>query len=1436
MTDVHRRSRVCRRPLGASAVLAIALAACRPAATTPPSEPRPHPVPAERADPTPRVVDLGPADPVLPPLVAASPEPFTLPALPSRARLGRKASGTKPAAGDEPLLVAIAGARHVVARTDSYVHVAAWRPDGRPAAGARVFLGEQEIGRTDRHGALAVSLPIASATADTLWVLDGPRCGTVELPALQPREGQATDHLFAYTDRGVYRPGDTLRLRGIAWRLAASDRPLRDADIEVTLRDPAGHVVTSAIARTDELGIVAADLPIATTALEGVHTLAVAHGDARAQTGVLVRPFAPVALRIEHTLPFDLPRGARRLAFDLRLSDPVGEPARGAEVEIELSVRGRVRHTIREHVDGDGPHAFSVGRDDLDRVRAGTEEGDVVLATVRVTDDQGREEEATRELRIVPHRFVPSLTLDRALHATGEPVEVALRLLDLERVPQRRTPVELRLAHGDARTTVQAETDGGGLATFRFDMPAARAEAELLVDELDTPIARMAIPWEPHAAMRAATASEEVAAHEETEIVVRFAEGWTPVGDVVHGDLVDATGAIVDAFELPVKRGRAGIVARGRVRAPDWGTARLSLFALGRRGAIDAPPPRGSADVDLALLTAGASMTVDEDRTLSVVLDGVPDKARPGAPIEVRARVRDARGEAVDASIGAALVDSAVLALKDPLARSPAEVLHDARRRTRAMAQSDLPARPVLARNWGDARHDVARAPGPLFGGAVMRCGDPVGTTPDPAAGRSAPDDDEPASTSRPRARRDRAASRPIQTEITLRTRVPTTSTWAPGLRTGDAIAGTLSGTLGEQELVVVASDATGGVGMARAKIRVAQPLSVRADLPASIVVDERVEIPVVVHNATDTKHHVDVELRASDAVETDALDVFARRQDSLALPLQADARGPLGVRVQATGSGHGDAIERTIEVRSNGLPVAHTTTASLDPGTTGIDLEIPPGDAGNDAALEIRLPLALTALLGARGMSAAVTDDPRALVVDLATASTLLGGDVPGPLRAALRGRAIAALGLLRLLQRPDGGFGARRNGPARIHETTLALEGLTDAEAAGLPVPAEMLERTAGWLAARTSDGTLAGTTDLREYDGEPAIVREGVTARIFAALARLDRPHRTAAIEAALEAQTRRFRARIADPDLDPVTRAHALVALVARGAASAQEVASASKRLAAAASEGRVRSAWSHPLEGREAGPAFVAIALHETGSASAGETIRRLASPGSIAAQGRVASLRALVRLGAPPPTTEATVEVLLDGRSVTRVTIDPADPLAGLESLASVPLGRDLAAGSHRVEVRIDGSLVGTARLMARVWTPGEGTTSERSSGRLSAHGPDAIAAGGRAVLRVEAGGAARRGATIRIARSALVEVDRAALARRAGPGHAIESFRIDDEAVHLRLSLRRADVAIDVPLRAARRGTGPLPAVALDPLEGGGPTLVVDPGPVRVD
>src|SRR5690606_24805936 len=139
----------------------------------------------------------------------------------------------------------------------------------------------------------------------------------------------------------------------------------------------------------------------------------------------------------------------------------------------------------------------SVGRDDRDRVRAGTKDGDVVLATVRVTDDQGREEEATRELRIVPHRFAPSLTLDRALHATGEPVEVGLRLLDLERVPQRRMPVELRLAHGDARTTVQAETDGGGLATFRFDMPAARAEAELFVDELDTPIARMAIPWQP---------------------------------------------------------------------------------------------------------------------------------------------------------------------------------------------------------------------------------------------------------------------------------------------------------------------------------------------------------------------------------------------------------------------------------------------------------------------------------------------------------------------------------------------------------------------------------------------------------------------------------------------------------------------------------------------------------------------------------------------------------------------------------------------------------------------------------------------------------------------------------------------------------------------------------------------------------------------------
>ncbi len=131
---------------------------------------------------------LGPADrePPAPPS-AAAPSEFVArgPVRPIGAAPVRRARPDAPGRRGA-LLLAIDTPYQLFGRASSYVHVAAWYPDGRPAAGADVFVDRRGVGRTDRHGTLVFRRSgrdgAAQAVDDgaTLFVVaPGDRCGAV---------------------------------------------------------------------------------------------------------------------------------------------------------------------------------------------------------------------------------------------------------------------------------------------------------------------------------------------------------------------------------------------------------------------------------------------------------------------------------------------------------------------------------------------------------------------------------------------------------------------------------------------------------------------------------------------------------------------------------------------------------------------------------------------------------------------------------------------------------------------------------------------------------------------------------------------------------------------------------------------------------------------------------------------------------------------------------------------------------------------------------------------------------------------------------------------------------------------------------------------------------------------------------------------------------
>src|SRR5690606_4038401 len=154
----------------------------------------------------------------------------------------------------------------------TYVHVAAWTPEGQPAAGATVFSRGREVGTTDEHGTLVfVYPPPQTGSSDSatgyasIAVVAEDRCGEVPFNPYARTPSFASAHLYVYTDRGVYRPGETIHVRTLGWHLAEDYGPLADKPVEYMLRSDAGETVGAATQTTDDFGVATVDFALPTT-------------------------------------------------------------------------------------------------------------------------------------------------------------------------------------------------------------------------------------------------------------------------------------------------------------------------------------------------------------------------------------------------------------------------------------------------------------------------------------------------------------------------------------------------------------------------------------------------------------------------------------------------------------------------------------------------------------------------------------------------------------------------------------------------------------------------------------------------------------------------------------------------------------------------------------------------------------------------------------------------------------------------------------------------------------------------------------------------------------------------------------------------------------------------------------------------------------------
>lgn len=1435
---------------------------------------------------------------------------LTVPALAGPPRngdvlIGKASSGKKLPASDplEPLLVAIDTPYEIFDDAGTFVHVAAWMPDGKPARGARVYLAGHLVGKTSKHGSLVFRWGVPGADVKDYWTngsqisvrLDkGKKSygGDVWFSALSRTESFASDHLYVYTDRGVYAPGQSVLLRSIGWHLDVDYAALTEKTVEYVLSDPSGTTVGAAQVKTNSFGVASSELKVPLYAQEGIYTLSATYAGATAEQRLRVEHFEPPTIDIQHTLGRFLTADTKTLSFDVALSYFTGGDVEAATVRVSASARGEVRYTTTREVKGRGPHSLKLDSAALEKVLAGVGEGELVEIALEVEDGFGRKDTLTREMRFTANPYVVVIESDRDAWSPGDPVELVVRMTDRDRVPVRKTPVTLKSDRGDV---LEATSDDKGTVRFSLEMKDAGFSVEVFLPGVDAPVASRFLAWQQPQPMRSHIAEPIVTENAKATISVSFPADFVPVEKVVHVDVVDTSGSLVNAVLIPISEKNGVYTAKGSFTAPSWGSMLLTLFCLGEEKS--ATKTSGSGDdfeTHLGLLTEGQQMVVHPGRELQIQLDGVPDTVAPGSALSGTIVVRNGAGEKVNASVGVALVDESVISLKDPLEITPMDLFYNPELRTISTTGSAILTWPVVSRNWGGAMHDIALPPFPWHGGgrvqqalgglggsmggggigamgsgsggggygmgsgklSAKKSSKPkiLGFDPPATDGAEAPEEEE---EEMDVSRRDRGMAgkpKPEPVSITIRTEFPETALWAPALeaKAGKvALEARVSDAITRQQFTIVASDGQGGVGVLRQSVHVSQPLHVRADVPDALVVGDQVNAVVVVSNLGAEAEQVTLSLRSpvikATFVDTPTVKLEPGETVAARVVLEAMQAGEAAYTVEASGNKHRDVEEQTVHVRPSGTPSTTVWAASLEADKPFREtLEVPSGGELTTATLNVVFPAVSTAFAGLDAIRAQALDpeSPMELSGELIAMALLYEHAQrtrpEAPQTAALRGQLENALFWLLALQRQDGGWGHRWTKASSPYVTGYVLEALLELERLDFGVPRESITRAQNALVASRTGDTWDQSA-IAFWEGNTEAVRMGLTAELFHVLARMPDRLISGPAQKTREELATLFLAELEKPAPDVMTRAHAALGLMRLGKLDAEKQVAVVKQLDEMRKDAHWEPSWFNAYGGTIEATVAVLQVLKEAEPGSfervQRDALRYLLSTrdgwgGWHNPRGTASAIRGLLMLGGlERESAAAQVEVLVDDAVVKTVVLDPSDPWLSSMPLRALDLSPYLTAGTHAVEVRYTGAMRPHLKLTLQHW---DGASSSAASAlSVKAEFAEAtLSAGAQSALQLDLASTSEEAVLVRLSvpLPALLEVSEEALKGLAAQPSILQVSVLEGRLVLVSQLAAKGASSYQIPVRAVRRGEARMGAVLAEVLPSPGRAVVMEP------
>jgi uncharacterized protein YfaS (alpha-2-macroglobulin family) len=753
---------------------------------------------------------------------------------------------------------------------------------------------------------------------------------------------------YIYTDKPIYRPGHTVRLKGVLrWRAHDAIVPFDQPQAEVSIADPDDKVLLRQTLKVDAFGAINTTFAVPAFAALGNYTIRLTSGDQNATGTFEVQEYRKPEFEVTVTSPDHFVRQGGKIKATIKARYYFGQPVARGAVTYTLHKSGYYS-PLRWSDDQEGEQEyvsdFAGDQISEQKVRL-NDQGEATVAIdlpvddnsrdytlrveARVTDPSGREVSGHGNVIGTFGDFMLSASPDRYMYAPGTAATVNVRAMDYKGEARANVPVTVLLerrkytsGYGSepeitviTKTTLQ--TDAGGRAALQATLPkdSGSYTFHATAPSGDRTVEDTASAWVPGAEERTEDEGEqylELVADQKT-----YAPGQT-ARLLVRGADGDATMLVTKEAQTiawyQVMRVRAGQPVEVPITEADIGDTWINIAFIKNDRLY-----RAEKRVRVPETSRGINISITTDQKV----------AKPREPGVFTIQTTDPNGAPVRAQVSLSVVDEAVYAVKTDDTPDPVRFFY--RREYSRVGTS-------FSREYAFVGYSGAQA----LELAKRATGRRPFTLADFKSGQ---------------------AERPH-----VRKEFPDAIFWAADLTTDASGTATVRvsypDALTTWRLTARAVTADTRAGAALNRTTTTKDVILRVITPRFLTEGDTMRLPTVTHNYLADAKSMTVSVEAKGLTPLDAsatapktATIASGDESRMEWPFKADRVGSATVTGTATTEGDGDAVEQTLPVLPYGLKRETGQAGSIASGERTLDLTIP--DKSNPAARTIEVSLA---------------------------------------------------------------------------------------------------------------------------------------------------------------------------------------------------------------------------------------------------------------------------------------------------------------------------------------------------------------------------------------------------------------------------------------------------------------------------------------------